>query len=217
MFMRVSSNGAHHMRPAGPDTEERGRWAPCLERETQGGRGRQVRVRATRRRTPWRGYRRGMTDSDLQHLRSAIALSRRSRERGNQPFGALLTGPDGQVLLEAENTVVTGPDCTGHAVTNLMRLASRQFTSDFLAGCSLYASTEPCPMCGGAIFWGGVGRVVFALSERAFYQLVGPDCDGLRVGCRDVFAHGQRPIDVHGPALEDEALAVHRGFWRQRT
>ena len=136
-----------------------------------------------------------MTDSDLQHLRSAIALSRRSREGGNQPFGALLTGPDGQVLLEAENTVVTGPDCTGHAVTNLMRLASRQFTSDFLAGCSLYASTEPCPLCGGAIFWGGVGRVVFALSERAFYQLVGPDSDGLRVGCRDVFAHGQRPIE----------------------
>ena len=160
-----------------------------------------------------RGYPRDMIDSDLQHLRSAIALSRRSREGGNQPFGALLTGPDGQVLLEAENTVVTGPDCTGHAVTNLMRLASRQFTSDFLAGCSLYASTEPCPMCGGAIFWGGVGRVVFALSERAFYQLVGPDRDGLRVGCRDVFAHGQRPIDVDGPALEDEALAVHRGFW----
>jgi tRNA(Arg) A34 adenosine deaminase TadA len=186
------------------------------QRETQGDEA-VSSVRATRRRTPWRGYRRDMTDSDLKHLRSAIALSRRSRDRGNQPFGALLTGPDGQVLLEAENTVVTGPDCTGHAVTNLMRLASRQFTSDFLAGCSLYASTEPCPMCGGAIFWGGLGRVVFALSERAFYQLVGPDCDGLRVGCRDVFAHGQRPIEVHGPALEDEALAVHLGFWGQRT
>ena len=72
-------------------------------------------------------------------------------------------------------------------------------------------------MSRGAIFWGGVGRVVFALSERTFYQLVGPDCDGLRVGCRDVFAHGQRPIEVHGPALEDEALAVHLGFWGQRT
>jgi hypothetical protein len=55
------------------------------------------------------------------------------------------------------------------------------------------------------------------LSERAFYQLGGPGCDGLRVGCRDVFAHGQRPSEVHGPALEDEALAVHRGFWDQRT
>jgi tRNA(Arg) A34 adenosine deaminase TadA len=158
-----------------------------------------------------------MNDSDLQHLRSAIELSRRARERGNQPFGALLTGPDGQVLLEAENTVVTGPDCTGHAATNLMRLASRQYTFEFLVGCSLYSSTEPCPMCSAAIFWGGVGRVLFALSERAFYQLKGPESDGLRVACRDVFGHGQRPIEVHGPALEDEALAVHRGFWRKRT
>lgn len=154
-----------------------------------------------------------MNASDLQHLRSAIALSRRAREHGNQPFGALLTGPDGQVLIEAENTEVTERDCTGHAPTNVIRLASQQFSFEFLAGCCLYASTEPCPMCGGAIFWGGVGRVVFALSEGAFYRLVGPESDGLRVGCRDVFDHGQRPIEVHGPALEDEALAVHHGFW----
>jgi tRNA(Arg) A34 adenosine deaminase TadA len=153
-----------------------------------------------------------MNDTDLQHLRSAITISRRAREHGNQPFGSLLTGPGGEVLLEAENTVVTG-DSTGHAATNLMRLASQQFPSEYLAGCSLYASSEPCPTCSGAIFWGGVSRVVFALSEGAFYRLVGPDRDGLRVGCRDVFAHGQRPIEVHGPELEDEALGVHRGFW----
>ena len=155
-----------------------------------------------------------LDDRELQHLRSAIALSRRARDRGNQPFGALLAGPDDQVLLEAENTVVTGPDCTGHAATNLMRLASHQYPADFLAHCSLYASAEPCPMCGGAIFWGGVGRVVFALSGGTFYALVGPTADGLRVGCRDVFAHGQRAIEVQGPELEDEALEVHRGYWR---
>jgi len=154
-----------------------------------------------------------MNDTDRRHLRSAITLSRTARERGNPPFGAVLSGPDGQVLLEAQNTVVTGPDCTGHAVTNLMRLASHDFPSEYLAGCTLYASMEPCPMCGGAIFWGGVGRVVFALSQEAFHRLVGPDRDGLRVGCRDVFAHGQRPIEVYGPELEDEALEVHRGFW----
>jgi tRNA(Arg) A34 adenosine deaminase TadA len=150
---------------------------------------------------------------DLQHLRSAIVVSRRARERGDQPFGALLTGPNGQVLVEAENTVVTEQDCTGHAVTNVMRRASHEYPFEFLAGCSLYASTEPCPMCGAAIFWGGVGRVVFALSEGSFYRLVGPVVDGLRVGCRDVFAHGQRAIEVHGPELEDEALEVHRGYW----
>ncbi len=158
-----------------------------------------------------------MKRSDLQFLRSAIALSLSARENGNQPFGALLADPNGQVLFEAESTVLTGPDCTGHATTNLMRLASHQYSFEFLTGCSVYASTEPCPMCCAAIFWGGVGRVVFALSEAVFYDLIGPGSDGLRVGSRDVFAHGQRPVEVLGPALEDEALAVHEGFWDSRT
>jgi tRNA(Arg) A34 adenosine deaminase TadA len=155
-----------------------------------------------------------MNDTDNYHLRSAIAIARRSRDHGNHPFGALLAGPDEQVLLEAENTVVTGPDCTGHAETNLMRLASRQFAAKFLEGCGLYTSAEPCPMCSGAIFWGGVGRVVFALGQRSLYDLIGSGGDELLLSCRDVFARGNRVIEVLGPALEAEALEVHRGFWK---
>src|ERR1043165_6718420 len=111
-----------------------------------------------------------MSDIDPQLLRAAIAVARRAREHGNHPFGALLGAPDGQVVLEAENTVLLGPDCTGHAETNLMRLASRRFAADFLAGCALYSSTEPCPMCAGAVYWGGLARVVFALSQNTFYD-----------------------------------------------
>ena len=155
-----------------------------------------------------------MNDLDTQHLRSAIAIARRAREHGNHPFGALLVGPQGQALLEAENTVATGFDCTGHAEANLMRLASPQFDAHFLAACTLFSSTEPCPMCAGAIFWGGVGRVVYALGQPAFYDFLGPSSDGLRLACRAVFAHGQKAIEVLGPALEDEALEVHQGFWK---
>jgi hypothetical protein len=69
-----------------------------------------------------------MKGIDLEHLRSTIALSRRSRESGNQSFGALLADPRGEVLVEAESTVLTGSDCTGHAVTNLMRMASHEYS-----------------------------------------------------------------------------------------
>ena len=155
-----------------------------------------------------------INNTDLQLLRAAIVVARRAREHGNHPFGALLVGRDGQVLLEAENTVLTGPDCTGHAETNLMRLASRRYGADFLAGCSLYTSTEPCPMCAGAIYWGSVARVVFALSQDAFYDCIGGPEEGLRLSCQEVFAHGPRAIEVLGPALEEEALDVHRGFWK---
>ena len=154
-----------------------------------------------------------MNDNDLQLLRRAIDIARRAREHGNHPFGALLADEQGNVLLEAENTVVTERDCTGHAELNLMRLASRQYAVEVLARCTLYTSTEPCPMCSGSIFWGGIGRVVYALSEDGLYAMTGDSPDKLLLACRDVFARGGRPIEVLGPLLEDEARDVHEGFW----
>ena len=154
-----------------------------------------------------------MNNIDLQFLRLAIDVARRAREHGNHPFGALLADEQGNVLLEAENTVITDSDCTGHAELNLMRLASRQYTFDELARCTLYTSTEPCPMCSGSIFWGGVGRVVYALSEEGLYAMTGDSPHKLLLACRDVFARGGRPIEVLGPALEEEARQVHIGFW----
>jgi len=154
-----------------------------------------------------------MNDSDLQHLRTAIALAWRAREHGNHPFGAVLVDAQNQVVLQAENTVVTAQDCTGHAETNLMRQASQRFAPAQLATCTLYTSTEPCAMCAGAIHWGNVGRVVYALGEVTLYTIVGPSPDHLLLPCREVFARSQRPIEVLGPALEAEATAVHAGFW----
>ncbi len=157
-----------------------------------------------------------MTDTDLALLRRAIEIARQARAKGNHPFGALLADRHGNILLEAENTVVIERDCTGHAETNLMRLASRQYAPDFLSECSLYTSTEPCAMCSGAIYWGGVGRVVFAMSEEDLLALTGdsPENPTFALPCREVFAKGQRPVAVEGPALQEEARAAHAGFWR---
>ncbi len=150
---------------------------------------------------------------DIFYLRRAIEVAADARRHGNHPFGAVLVDANGQELLAGENTVVTDRDCTGHAETNLMRAASRRYTPEQLATCTLYASTEPCPMCAGAIFWGGVGRVVYALSEAELYSLTGPNPNQLPLGCRDVLAHGGRPVDVAGPTVEAEARVVHDGFW----
>ena len=160
-----------------------------------------------------------MNELDLEFLRQSIEVARRAREHGNHPFGAVLVDAKGTLLLEAENTVVTQRDCTGHAETNLMRLASQHFDEDFLRGCTLYTSTEPCAMCSGAIYWGGVGRMVFALSEGALHELTGADPENptLSLPSREVFARGQRPVEVLGPALELDApaRAVHAGFWHK--
>jgi tRNA(Arg) A34 adenosine deaminase TadA len=150
---------------------------------------------------------------DLRFLRRAIAIAQHARDHGNHPFGALLVNADQQVLLEAENTVVTENDCTGHAETNLMRLASRQLPPHVLATCTLYSSAEPCVMCAGAIHWGAIGRLVYGVAATSFYTLVGPTPTRVDLACREVFARSDQPIDVIGPLLEEEALAVHADFW----
>lgn len=154
------------------------------------------------------------TDQDLRLLRAAIALSARAREHGNEPYGALLGDAGGNVRLEAENTQVNDRDCTGHAELNLMREASRRFDAKALADCTVYASGEPCPMCAGAIYWSGVGRIVYALSVRSMAELAGEAVDEIHLGCAEVLAHGTRAIEVAGPMLEDEARRAFDGMSR---
>jgi tRNA(Arg) A34 adenosine deaminase TadA len=156
-------------------------------------------------------------DADSLYLRRAIALSERARANGRHPFGALIITPPGEVLAAAGNRAI-GPDCdaTGHAELEAVRAASRHRGPDALAAATLYSSAEPCAMCAGAIYWSGIGRVVYGLSEQQLRALTGnhPENPTLRLPCREVFARGQRAVEVVGPFLEDEAAAAHAGFWQ---
>jgi tRNA(Arg) A34 adenosine deaminase TadA len=156
-----------------------------------------------------------LSSVDEQHLLRAIELAGRSRENGNHPFGSLLVDATGRVVLEAENTVVTDRDATGHAELNLVRNASAQFDPSLLEGATLYTSTEPCAMCSGAIYWSGIGRVVYALGSETLMAIV-EDVSGsgtLALSCREVLARGRRAVEVSGPHLEEQARRVQEGFW----
>ena len=156
-----------------------------------------------------------LVTDDHRYLLAAIKLAQQARDNGNHPFGALLVDSEGRVVVESENTVVTGRDCTGHAETNVMRLATERFDAEFLQGCTLYTSTEPCAMCSGAIFWGNVRKVVFALSEEDLRGIASPNLVNatLAIPCREIFARGNHDVEVSGPHLEEQARAVHDGFW----
>jgi tRNA(Arg) A34 adenosine deaminase TadA len=152
---------------------------------------------------------------DTSHLLAAIELARRARERGNHPFGALLVDEKGTVLLEAENTVRSDRDVTAHAETNLIRMATNRFDKEFLAQCTLYTSTEPCAMCAGAIYWGNVRRVVFALSEEEIRRISegNPENFQIAISAEEIFARGDHEVEVSGPHLLEQARAVHDDFW----
>ena len=158
----------------------------------------------------------GLPELDHAHfLRLAIGLAERSRREGNHPFGAILVGADGAVLMEAMNAFGADGDSTGHAERMLMTRASIAHGADFLGRCTMYASAEPCAMCAGAAYWAGIGRVVHGMSERALKDLIGPHPENLTLDlpCRAVFAAGQREVEVIGPLLEEESARVHEGFW----
>ena len=153
---------------------------------------------------------------DEERMRDTIIVARSAREHGNHPFGALLADRDGKVLLTGENSVVTDRDCTAHAEINLIRKACKAYESSFLLTCTLYASTEPCPMCSGAIFWANIRRIVFGLGEEKLYALTTTGDyieEALYLPSRELLAKGKKKIEVIGPLLEDEALDVHKDFW----
>lgn len=157
----------------------------------------------------------GLGAADDAHLRRAIDLAAAARAAGNHPFGAVIVDALGRTVIEAENTVVTGRDITGHAELNVVRAASVDHGDAALHGATLYTSTEPCAMCAGAIYWAGIDRVVYALGSDVLAALVKDlrEDSTLRLPCREVFARGGRQVEVSGPHLSEQAEAVHDGFW----
>ncbi len=157
-----------------------------------------------------------VTEQDLAFLRQAIDLALKARNDGRHPFGSLVVNERGETIVAARNNAVRPKgDPTQHAEMLACGEAARLLTEAELAKCTLYTSTEPCAMCAGAIYWTGIGRVVFALAETGLLRYTGSHTENptLDLPCREVFARGQKPIVVAGPLLEDEAGKVHEGFW----
>ncbi|WP_046111740.1 nucleoside deaminase [Aquincola tertiaricarbonis] len=157
-----------------------------------------------------------LNEHDALYLRRAIELSAITSKAGNRPFGAVIVSADGQVLAEAANDNAVTGDCTAHAETNALRLATPAHHRDVMAGATMYASGEPCVMCAGAIFWSNIRRVVFgidAVSLREF-RVAQAGAGDIVMSCREVFAAAPHAIEVVGPSLLDEAAAPHRAYWK---
>ncbi|MHB1312073.1 MAG: nucleoside deaminase [Gemmatimonadaceae bacterium] len=100
-------------------------------------------------------------EDDRRLLRRAVEMAVQGVRNGGGPFGALIVR-HGEVIAEAHNRVVLDRDPTAHAEIQAIRLAATRLGTHDLSGCMLYSSCEPCPMCLGALYWAGIGRVVFA-------------------------------------------------------
>jgi tRNA(Arg) A34 adenosine deaminase TadA len=159
----------------------------------------------------------GPLELDQYFLRRSFDVALRALTRGNHPFGAILVDQNRNVLIETENGYMPAHDGTGHAERLLATQACTTLGADILKHATLYSSAEPCAMCAGAIYWAGIGRLVYGLSEHRLRAVTGnhPENPTLDLPCREVFKAGQRATEVVGPLLEDEAEALHAGVWRR--
>jgi tRNA(Arg) A34 adenosine deaminase TadA len=159
----------------------------------------------------------GTSELDEYFLRRSFEVARHALTHGNHPFGAILVSRDRTVLLEAENGYMPSHDGTAHAERLLATRACTTLSADVLKAATLYSSAEPCAMCAGAIYWAGIGRLVYGLSEHRLRAVTGnhPENPTLDLPCREVFKSGQRATEVKGPLLEDEAEALHAGVWNK--
>jgi tRNA(adenine34) deaminase len=149
-----------------------------------------------------------MTTHDEHFLRLAIKLADEARTLGADPFGAVLVR-EGVVLSQARDRSVAVSDPTYHAELAAISTYCRDREVFSLEGYTLYCSTEPCPMCAGAIHWARISRVVYSVSQA---MLQGESGGRLKPSCEPIVNMGSTRVEVIGPLLPDEGLAVFKDY-----
>ena len=139
----------------------------------------------------------------------ALAEARAAADRGEVPVGAVIVGPDGQVLAQAGNRTRELADPTAHAEILAIREACARLGSERLTGCDLYVTLEPCAMCAAAIAAARIARLYYGSSD--------PKSGGVAHGAR-VFRH---PQAHHAPEVYDgiaatESAELLTGFFREK-
>ncbi len=98
---------------------------------------------------------------EKKFMMRAIELAKQSIDNAGGPFGAVIV-KNGEIIAETSNSVTKDNDPTAHAEVNCIRMACKKLNTFMLDGCEIYASSEPCPMCFGAIYWAHIDKIYYA-------------------------------------------------------
>ena len=148
-----------------------------------------------------------MTEHE-HYMSLALELAREAAANGEVPVGAVVVGPDGQILGRGRNRRQETGDATAHAEVEAIREACVAFGGWRLSGCTLYVTLEPCPMCAGAIINARIPTLVFGAREA-----LSGSCGSVI----DLFfeRYGHRPA-VFAGVSEAECADLLRDFFRSR-
>ncbi len=143
-------------------------------------------------------------------MHEAIKLAEQSIENGGGPFGAVIVHDD-KIVAKANNQVVLKHDPTAHAEVEAIRAACENLKTHKLDQCTIYSSSEPCPMCLGAVYWAHIDQLFYGSSRRAVKQV---GFDDQYIYDEFDLANSERKMKT-SQHLETEALKV-LAKWKER-
>jgi tRNA(adenine34) deaminase len=146
---------------------------------------------------------------DETFLRMALEQAQQAAGAGEVPIGALIVGPDGNILARGHNRVIRESDPTAHAEMVALRVAGKALGNYRLEGCTLYVTLEPCAMCAGAMVHARIARLVFGAPDPKA---------GAAGSTLTVINHPQlnHQMQVTGGVLSEECGLLLRQFFRER-
>ena len=145
-----------------------------------------------------------ITEEDRRFMQMACDLASENVDCGGGPFGAVIV-KDGEVIAAAGNSVTLDNDPTAHAEVNAIRRACSLLDSFKLDGCVIYCSSEPCPMCLGALYWARVSRIYYGNSTA--------EADRFSFGDLDIYRELEKPnLERSIPCIHIEATNTLDAF-----
>lgn len=139
--------------------------------------------------------------NDEYYMKRALDQARMAMERDEIPVGAVVVCRD-QIIARGHNLTETLTDVTAHAEMQVITSAANALGGKYLNQCTLYVTVEPCVMCGGAIGWAQLGRVVYGASDpKRGYALYAPRAFHPKT-------------QVTSGVLEEECAALMRDFFK---
>ena len=143
------------------------------------------------------------TDSDERYMRMALEEARRAAEAGEVHVGAVVV-THGRIVGRGHNLTEAFNDVTAHAEIQAITAAAQTLGGKYLTECTLYVTVEPCLMCGGAIGWSQLGRLVYGAADA-------------KRGCSTFTDRAYHPrTEVRGGVLADECSALMKEFFAAR-
>jgi tRNA(Arg) A34 adenosine deaminase TadA len=138
----------------------------------------------------------------LDHLRAANDVAREAAAHGHHPFGSVLVGPDGAILMRQGNI-----DTVHHAEAEIARRAAAAYEPEFLWTTTMVTTFEPCAMCTGTLYWANIGGLVYGAAESRLLVLL---CH--KLAC---WQHGHRnSLLAKSLANLTRMVAIDEATWR---